>query len=74
MSEEATAPLTAPAHGLGVRATLVIIGASLLFGLGWVLTALWLISAFAWTWFVGLPLLVVGGLLFFSRLTGPDRA
>ncbi|HTW55185.1 MAG TPA: hypothetical protein VMG36_01900 [Thermoplasmata archaeon] len=74
MSDEATAHVGAAEHGLGVRTVLVIVGAALIFGVGWFFTAYWLISAFAWKWFVGLPLLVIGGLLLFSRLTGPDHA
>jgi hypothetical protein len=74
MSDEATAHAGPTGHGLGTGTVLVIVAAALIFGAGWFLTAYWLISAFSWTWFAGLPLLVVGGLLLFSRLTGPDHA
>lgn len=49
------------------------VGAAVLVGVGLLTIAYWLIT-FRWIYFGGVGLLAAGGLLLFTRATGPDRA
>ncbi len=50
-----------------------VILAAVLFGIGWFLTALWLLY-FQWIYFSGLGFLVVSGVMLFSQRAGIDHA
>ncbi len=70
-----------PAHGHGHPEELpegsvsipIVIGAAVLVGIGIMSMAFWLIT-FHWVFFAGVLPLSAGGLLFFTRFTGADRA
>jgi len=68
-------PAHAAPHGrpLDARTVGVIIVAAVLVGLGLSSLAYWLITG-RWLLLAGVIPLAVGGLLLFSRLSGPDRA
>jgi hypothetical protein len=52
---------------------LFVILASIVAGVGLFLTLIWVIT-FQWIYFVGIVLMAVGFLMFFSQQMGPDRA
>ncbi len=60
-------------YRLGARAAFWIVVASVLVGAGVTGLAYWLIT-FEWVLLASALLLLAGGLLFFSPLTGPDHA
>jgi hypothetical protein len=64
----------APAdHSEGAVSVLLVIGAAVLIGLGLTGMAFWLIT-FHWLFLASVVPLAGGGLLLFTRATGPDRA
>ena len=73
MAADETAHVGHSERSLGARTVLAITGAAILVGLGLASTAYWLITG-EWAFFGGVAAVVVGGLLLFSRLSGPDRA
>ena len=73
MAGSTASAAAAERHAGSVAFVLSIVGAAVLAGLGLALMAYWLITL-SWWYFAGLIPLVLGALLLFSRLSGPDRA
>lgn len=73
MSEYPTTERTAPEASSFLRATLVIIAAAILCGVGITGMVYWLIT-FQWVYFAFVIFLAAGALLFFTQATGPDHA
>jgi hypothetical protein len=66
---------TPSAHAFGPRTVLMIVGASILCGVGLLGMAYWLVFLpFHWIYFLSLVPLVGGAYLLFTRATGPDHA
>ncbi|MGB6501703.1 MAG: hypothetical protein WBG19_09990 [Thermoplasmata archaeon] len=73
MGESAAHATPSEARSAGAVSILGIVGAAVLVGLGLTGLAYWLIT-FHWILLLSIVPLATGGLLFFSKATGPDHA
>jgi Na+/proline symporter len=70
---ETTSTAAATAHSSGKVSVPLVIGSAVLVGIGLTGMAYWLIT-FHWILLASVLPLATGGLLFFTKATGPDHA